>query len=36
MIQPEHGTEAIAVFTVPADAKYDRLVYDDETGHALT
>jgi mono/diheme cytochrome c family protein len=35
-IQSEHGTAAIAVFTLPADAKYDRLVYDDQTGHALS
>jgi mono/diheme cytochrome c family protein len=34
-IQPGHGTAAIAVFALLRNVLYDRLVYDDGTGHPL-
>ncbi len=34
IIQPEHGTAAIAVFALPIGT-YRQLIYDDRTGHAL-
>ncbi len=35
-IQPAHGTAAIVVFALTANASPDKLVYDDATGHPLT
>ncbi len=35
-IQPDHGAAAIVVFALSSGATYDRIVYDDQTGHAVT
>jgi mono/diheme cytochrome c family protein len=35
-IEPEHGTAAIAVFAAPSGTTFKQLVYDDQSGHALT
>lgn len=34
-IEPEHGTAAVVIFTLPAGAVLQQLTYDDGTGHAM-
>jgi len=34
-IQPEHGTAALNVFSLPASDQFDRLIYSDESGNQL-
>ena len=34
-IEPEHGTAAVVIFTLPAGTVPQRLTYDDGTGHSM-
>jgi hypothetical protein len=35
-LEPDHGTAATAIFALPSGTGYERLVYDDSTGHPLS
>jgi mono/diheme cytochrome c family protein len=34
-IQPQHGTAALAIFSLPASDQFDRLIYSDEGGNQM-